>query len=438
MNKDKKLRKILEYNLKVQEEPELINKDNLPLDFNIAQDFLIEDIESYFFREPEHWHLPAKNYFVRICIALYVQDYFSSIQEALNQDWLLPYDDKYSNKYSLDKELYDAVLDRIHSFIKVPWLMSGYNKTMDIFGKYYEKPLKERILTIGYNNDGQDFFDLLYIYKNYIRDFFFSFWHTMRNNPLNEEEVLQKLKACQQYGIRANLLLNTKEECEAYEYLISRARECTYLRAVTVLDLDTARKVRELDPGYQLSIHLSTLGAQYVDIDNLDSSFISYVNLHEPSLYTEQHKKLIMQCKKLGIRIKYIANRNCIWNKWETMSELTGQNIKCQNNCQLQCKQLLKNYPWLDLCRTNMQKEMLIYWQPDLIKLSTREMSTDDIKKLLKYWTDLNTTSHVGNVIIPDFKFNIYMNWIWYRTHKCNGQCAKCLKCKEFYRLLTE
>lgn len=438
MSKDKKLQKILKYNLKVQEEPELINKDNLPFDFNIAQDFLVEDIESYFFREPEHWRLPAKNYFVRICIALYVQDYFSSIQEALDQDWLLPYDDKYSNKYSLDKELYDAVLNRIHSFIEVPWLMSGYNKTMNIFGKYYDKPLGGHILTIGYNNDGQDFFDLLYVYKDYIHEFFFSFWHTMRNNPLNEEEVFQKLKACKQYGIRANLLLNTKEECEAYEYLINRARECTYLRAVTVLNLDTARKVRELDPEYKLSIHLSTLGAQDVDIDNLDSRFVSYVNLHEPSLYTEQHKKLIMQCKRLGIRIKYIANRNCIWNKWETMSELTGQSIKCQNNCQLQCKQLLKNYPWLDLCRTNMQKEMLIYWRPDLIKLSTREMSTNDIKKLLKYWTDLNTTSHVGNVIIPDFKFNIYMNWIWYRTHKCNGQCAKCLKCKEFYRLLTE
>ena len=438
MNKSKYLQKVLAYNLKVQEKFELVDKNDLPPDFIVTQDNLIDRIESYFFHEPREWCLPAKNYFVRICIALYTREYFSSIQEALNQDWLLPYDDAYTRQYSLDKNIYDAVLNRIDAFIEVPFLMSGYNKTMEIFGKYYNPPLARKMLTVGYNDTGQDFFDLLSVYKKYVHEFFFSFWHTMRNNPLNEEDIFQELKSCEQYGIRANLLLNSKEECEAYEYLIHKAQDCTYLRAVTVLDINTARAIREMDPEYKLSIHLSTLGAQDINVDELDSKYVSCVNLHEPSLFTEQHKQLIRKCEELGIKIKYIANRNCIWNKWETMSELTGKNIKCQNNCQLQCKQLLKDYPWLDLCRTNLQKEMLTYWWPDLIKLSTREMSTEDIRKLLKYWTNLSTTNHDGNIIIPDSKFNIYMDWIWYRTHECKGQCAKCLKCKDFYRLLME
>jgi hypothetical protein len=438
MNKNNYLQKILNYNLKIQNVPELINKNNVPQNFRVTYENIVDDAVSYFFNDPMEWHLPAKNYFVRICIALYNKKYFSSVIDALDQDWLLPYDDTYTNKYSLDKNIYNEILKRINLFIEKPWLMNGYNKTIEIFGKCYNHPLNEIKLTVGYNKEGQDFFDLLYLYKKYIFEFFFSFWHTMRNDPLDEEEIFKQLSSCNQYKIPANLLLNSEEECESYKYLIEKAQQCTYLHSVTVLDINTAENIKKMDIGNKLSIHLSTLGAQYININDLDPQIISCVNIHEPSLYTEHHKQLIKKCRNLNINIKYIANRNCIWNKWETMSELTGKNIKCQNNCQLQCKQLLKEYPWLDLCRTNLQKEMLMYWHPDLIKLSTRELSTDNIRKMLKYWTGLDATNHICNVVIPESKFDVYIDWIKYRTNKCNGKCAECLECKKFYDLLTK
>lgn len=426
----------LRYNLRVYGSPKLINCENLDNNFivNYDKDSIIKNTISYFYEDPVRWELPAKNYFVRICLAYYLSDTLT-VKELLNHNEILPYDDKYSLKYDQDPSLYDLILNNLNDVKNLP----GYKKTIDIFGYLYDNPLQGHKITVGFNalevysSAGQDFFDVLQFYKPYIEEYYFSFRHTMPKKPLSMPAIYYLLHSSNQYDIPSNLLLNTSDEEEERDHLIQTAYNCSKLEAVSVLTLETAEDIKKKYP--DLKIHISTHGAQTIDVNKLSKDLIYCVNLNEPDIFTEQQQNIIRKCRKTGIKLKHITNRGCIFGKHNFMSQLTGKNIMCCYG--FQCQKILREYPWVDLLRTNLYKEQLRYLNFDFIKLSTRERTTEEIRTMLKYWTDSNIfTNHVGNIPISNEKYPIFLEWCKQRF-SCEGNCLTCNICREYYENLT-
>ena len=441
------LKDIVDYNVRVYGPPKLIDKNHLPGHFEINKEFhdIAPKIKEYFrVKNPGIWQLPAKNYFVRLCIMFYLtcdKQYIEAtednIAKLIKSEDILPYQDDFCNNYPDHEKVCDGLkLFALVSFPKAEHLrgLPGYQETIRIFGKYYELPVKEKQITVGYNVTGQEFFDTIAFKKNYIEEFYFSFWHTMPKQPLNQANVFNSLFDAKQYGIPANLLLNTEEECKSFTILIEKAKDCCEnLQAVSVLDCNTAKAIKEKYSW--LNVHISTHGAQQLKAEELDPNIIYCVNLNEPTFYSEQQQEIISTCQERGIKIKYIVNRGCVCNKHDMMSKLTGRDIMC---CQgYQCKQLRKDFPWIDLCRCNLQKEWLAYWHPDFIKLSTREKTNREIHDMLKFWTGIERTKRLSNIPIPEHKYDTYLKWCKIRTTVCKGNCESCSLCKKIYEDLT-
>ncbi len=427
--KKNKIKKRLEYNLKVYGAPKLVNAEHLDeTKFRYTTENIAETAASYFKADPEVWEFPAKNYFVRMCLAWYLSDTADEYFDLMNDNFILPYDDRYSKTYDEDKETYDKIFDLAGDDME---FTPGYLKTIEIFGYLYESPLHGKKLTVGYNLTGQEFFDTIAPFKNDIEEFFFSFTHTMPKAPLNYEDVFLGLMNSNQYNIPANLLLNTEHDQEMWEKEIEDAIACTGLQAVSVLDLETARKIKTKYPW--LKIHISTHGAQNIKVEDLDRDLIYAFNANEP--YWQQERPVIDRCRELRIMVKYIVNRGCLFGKHDMMSEIAGRHIMC---CQgYQCQQLMKEYPWLVLTRTNLFKEQVKGIRADFLKLSTREGTNDEIRGMLKYFTDTSLSQRIetrfaDNIMLNDGNYDDFLDWVKVKEN-CSGKCASCRKCEKFY-----
>lgn len=108
-----RIKDIMNFNLGVYGPPALMNKDELGDRFYIDEENIVELAASYFIFEPEKWAMPAKNYFVRLCIAKHLEDKgFGSFYELLDDNGILPYDDRFSKPYHEAKETYEAIMAR--------------------------------------------------------------------------------------------------------------------------------------------------------------------------------------------------------------------------------------------------------------------------------------------------------------------------------------
>lgn len=414
--------KNLQFNMKAIGLPKLINKDSLDDRFVIDNFNIVGNTRSYFYQDPRIWSLPAKNYFVRICLAYYVSKKFDcDIYDLMNDPTLLPYDDMYSPIYKSDKETYDRIIGGID--IEKSY---GYKKSIEVFGYLYEDIVKSKSLTLGYNLTGQSFFDTICFKKNYIKEFFFSLTHRMPLQPLTPKDIAHQLTNVNTYGIPANLLLNTDHSQGNWIDLLKMAMDTMPIRAVTVLTIEAAREIKECFP--DLILHISTHGAPHIDPMELDSDLIEAVNICEPYFYEE--RELMKVCRDRGIKLKYIINRGCVVGKSEKMSAISGREVLCYQNHP--CMELLPEYPWLDLLRTNLYKESLQHFKPDFIKISTREQTNEEIKTLLDYWTSPLPTQRLCNIPINDGNYDIFLAWAKQRFY-CNGKCLECMKCKTFY-----
>lgn len=432
MNKNK-IKKRLEYNLKAYGAPKLVNAEHLDeTKFRYTTENIAETAVSYFKADPEIWEFPAKNYFVRICLAYHLSDTADEYFDLLNDNSILPYDDRYSKTYSEDPETYDKIFDLAGDFEFTP----GYAKTIEIFGYLYDSPLHGKKLTVGYNATGQEFFDTIAPFKNDIEEFFFSFTHTMPKAPLKYQDVYLSLMSSNHYGIPANLLLNTEHDQEIWEREIEDAIECSCLQAVTVLDLDTARKIKAKYPW--LKIHISTHGAMNIKLEDLDRDLIYAFNANEP--YWQQERPVIDRCRELGIIVKYIVNRGCVFGKHDMMSKVSGRDIMCCYG--YQCQQLMKEQPWLSLTRTNLFKEQVKGIRSDILKISTRERTNKEIRELLTYFTNLKPSQRISMMFADDVKltdsnYPYFLDWVNVKQD-CSGECAECRKCEKLFKEIKD
>ena len=193
------------------------------------------------------------------------------------------------------------------------------------------KYIKEHSLSVGYNNTGQEFFDLINKYKNYIHSYFLSFTESMCYNPYNVDDVVSKLKKCNTYDIPANILFNTSND-QMFDMFIDIAKEFLNLKGVTVLKLSTARKIKEKYP--DLEIHLSV---RYFDwnknsvekamedlMKNNDYKIIDVINISGAKSFTDH--KLIDFIHSIGIKTKIIVNEGCIVNRSLNYNNFPGFN----------------------------------------------------------------------------------------------------------------
>lgn len=131
------IKKILEINIRNKGLPKQINRYNLDkTQFIETKNNLVNDIVSYFYKDPDIWKLPAKNYFLRICLALYCSIKFNKdFYECLDTNDILPYNDLFTRPYNIDKYIYDSILSEI-SINKIV-NSYGYKKTIEIMGYLY-------------------------------------------------------------------------------------------------------------------------------------------------------------------------------------------------------------------------------------------------------------------------------------------------------------
>ena len=294
-------------------------------------------------------------------------------------------------------------------------------------------PLYGRRLTVGYNLTGQDFFDTVVLYKKDIEEFFFSFTHSMPQFPLNYASVYKSLDGTNQYGIPANLLLNMKSDNDIWKKQVEDAMKVTRLQAVSVLDEEIGRKVKDKSP--DLKIHISTHGVDNLDPSNLDADLIDTVNIDEPAMYSS--RKIIDACLDAGIKIKFIVNRNCMLGRNTTLSQFAGKMITCCRGTHAPCIQAKKALPWLELATTSMYKEQAKNSYATYLKLSTRELDNENINMLLRYWTNNEPTRRMQEVEITDSSYPIFLEWCELRK-TCSGQCFICRKCKDIYERIQQ
>lgn len=283
--------------------------------------------------------------------------------------------------------------------------------------------------------DGQNFFNMLSKYEPYIEEFFFSLTHSLLSEPLDGDEVCRQLSRCNTYGIPGNLLLNKIWMDGDWESLIRKASEVVDLQSATVLTYEIAKAVKEKFP--HLKLHISTEGVEDLKSEEVDPEVIYCVNLYEPGIHGEEMQQILKACIERGVKTKFIANQPCFVNRHHMIRKLLNdKKIHCCNSmCQAYVK--IPGYEWLDLCRVNYYKEMMDYWKPDYLKISSRAISTKEAEELINYWITPSRTERVHNLDMSK-SYDLVLKWIKTRMTECTGWCDTCRKCEGIYKQLME
>lgn len=305
------------------------------------------------------------------------------------------------------------------------------------------KYIKENSISIGYNNTGQSFFDMIMNYSNYIHSYFLSFTESMKCNPYNIDEIKNTLKKCDTYHMPANILFNTTDDID-WKKIIDDAKEILNVNAVTVFTLSIIEKIKSQYP--DISIHLSVRYFDWIDetveeligglLKNDIYELIDVINISGARSYTDHN--LISFIHALGIKTKMIINEGCVPNRSLNYGEFPGfEKYNCKSGpCTKGCKMVMDENHWMELTRINMFKEMLQYYDIDILKLSSRDIDDNDyINKLLEYWTSDEPTQYIpswfSNVNVDD-NYDSFLEWCEIRS-KCDGYCYKCQKCRDYY-----
>lgn len=314
------------------------------------------------------------------------------------------------------------------------------------------KYIKENSISVGFNpSSGQDFFDSLTMYWNYIHDYFFDMSRDIAGNHLKVGSVYSILSKCNTYDIPANLLFNNYSSFDEYHDKIKMAMDVTNLKSVTVLNPDDAVIVKNNYP--QLETHLSVRFWDWgrfpnpiARLEELKSKSIDVINIS--GAYSYNDFEMIDRIHDLGMKVKFITNEGCIINKDFNYSQFPEfRDCMCRTNpfsayaCWSQCRFVYQKYPWMELSRNNIYKESLQFYDIDIYKISGRHRSISTMINYLNYWTSDNPTS----VIYPSWTYGIdvsnnydaFLEYIDIRANHCSGYCYKCQKCKKYWEIFV-
>ena len=313
------------------------------------------------------------------------------------------------------------------------------------------KYIKEHSLSVGYNNTGQEFFDMLYMYEKYIHSYFFSLTDRLEGDIFNEKTAkyfAEKLVSCDTYNFSGNMLFNNIYSFEKWEEMFNMVIDKINIKSVTVLYPEWGIIIKEKYP--DLEIHLSVrfwdwklYEEKYKTYEDTLKNMIGNIDVINISgSFHYNNFIFIEKCKELGFKTKFIVNEGCIVNRDKNYSLFPGfENKKCwgetQNSvCKTNCALIRKEYPWMELSTVDIYKESLKYYENiDILKLACRFNDLKYINNLLMYWISDAPTSFIRGFNIPKEKYKIFLEYLEIRS-KCSNDCFHCRKCERFYNEL--
>lgn len=310
--------------------------------------------------------------------------------------------------------------------------------------------IKEKSLSVGYNMEGQKFFDIIYNYETFIHSYFFSLTDDIGCNTLDVDKVIATFTGINTYNIPANLLLNTSKAEYIWNHLIMVAKRLVNLRAVTVLSPSVAKMIKNSYP--ELEVHLSVRYWDYhpdtscndlldINMETLMND-ISVVNISDVRSLNDFD--LFHKIEDLGCKTKIIVNEGCIINRSNNYKDFEGyENSRCSGApCHVMCSKVTRDYPWMVLSRALIYKETLQCLkdrygiQYDILKISTRYMTSKEVDNLLHYWVLEERTKSINStgvyIEINDRNYDVFNEWVEY-TLRCRHNCSICQRCKNFY-----
>ena len=249
--------------------------------------------------------------------------------------------------------------------------------------------IKPHSLSVGYNVDGQEFFDTLLMYENYIHSYFFSLTDTIGCFDINTDKVIKSFDGVDTYGFHANLLLNTKKAENLWIDLIKKSIDIVNLKAITVLTPELAVDIKNKYP--DLDIHLSVRYWDYNmdkscdelldNITDIVQEYIDVVNISDVRSFNDF--EFADKVRSFGCKTKFIVNEGCIINRTKNYSKFPGfENSGCAGSpCDITCDKLTEEYKWMIFSRALYYKEFSLFWkhQYDILKISTRHTGTYEI-----------------------------------------------------------
>lgn len=310
--------------------------------------------------------------------------------------------------------------------------------------------IKPNSLSVGYNNGGQGFFDVLNSYREYIHSYFFSFDYMYESKLLNQKKYKDVFRKCNTFDIPANVLINNYEISDNWRHIIEDALSYDInLTSVTVVSPEIASNIRKYYP--QLEIHSSVrvIDRYVFNPYKIFEIFDGLVDVINMSVAHQHHDiKFQEKCKSKNIKTKFILNETCLLGMQYNYKNFEGfNNETCTHNnvtssCQKMCENVVNKYPWLDISRTRLYKESLPYMNHDIYKLATRlnYIYNRGIANILDYWTSDNPTRFIGVkrlISINDKNRKTFEDYIKFRN-ECSCDCNTCRKCEYFYNKLID
>ena len=304
-------------------------------------------------------------------------------------------------------------------------------------------------ISVGYNQTGQDFFDTIGGFQDYIHSYFFSLTEDVHGNPIDLKDTITTLKKCNKYGIHGNLLLNSFKSEEKYYSLLKLAMSIGDVTAVTVIHPEVANEIKKEYP--ELEVHISVrywdwLGDEdptikyqpITKIRELSEHGVDVINISGELHFNNE--SIIRTIHEYGMKAKVIINEGCIPNREFNYGKFPEfKDLKCTGSkCNRNCDKVYEIYPWMKLSRIELFKENLIYCNYDILKIASRTISNDSLYTLLLRWASYSRTERIADILLTEDKYKIFLEWIRSRRVICNNECYSCRYCENIYKRLSE
>ena len=263
-------------------------------------------------------------------------------------------------------------------------------------------------ISIGLNPlVGQEFFDTLMAYDNFIRDFFFGLYHCIGGKTLSRNNEINRLIKFDTYDYPANILFNHYYDEDQVLMDIDQVMNIVNLKHITVLDPALSpiikRKFPEIE--VQLSVRFWDWGRfpnPIARLPEIQSMGIDVVNVSGKLSYNDF--EFINKVHELGMLVKFITDEGCIVGVDCNYSRFQGFNdFMCRPNpfqrrtCSSGCFAVQEKYKWMDIATNDLYKESLQYYPKiDIFKISGRARRLDYITYLLSYWTSDDKTTYIN------------------------------------------
>ena len=287
-----------------------------------------------------------------------------------------------------------------------------------------------KVYSIGYNGNGQRFFDYLNEKNKYIHSFFFNPTNNFYKNINWKEEVIN-FENFNTYDYEANILFNLNVNLESRDilraYLNLNKLNLTSVTVLNQISIDMFKKIKK-----GLKYHIS-VNTPINSVKELTASFkiedIYCINLGYKYIFD---LSFMEQIKKLGIKVKIIPNEMCVYDREEFLNQINKKACVKNEYCKEKCWDVLTDdFEWINLTRQGFNQLFLSYFEDrvDIIKLSTRGLKLNEIDKLITSFVIKCDSNYFNRYLIPESISNEFIDM----RFSCKHNCFECRYCERIF-----